>query len=154
MQFWKLSPEVPAELGDHTALDSTVHPPAVRTLHLMFVGWPESQLISCFPCFAVTKALAEILVRAECSGFELAQLKVTLDEQLEERHANRRLPPFVWPRVVGTALRDDFGVGDDHGLVVSARALAILRPHLVGCEHRRAGSTPDPFRRRQPCEPA
>jgi hypothetical protein len=36
------------------------------------------------------------------------------------------LPPFVWARIVGTPLVDDFGIGADRRLVVSERALAVV----------------------------
>jgi hypothetical protein len=135
MPFWKLTPEVPAELGDNTVMDTTVHPPVVSSLHLMFVGWLGSEFIECFPVYAATVGLTSDLEHAGLSGFLVADLELTLDEQLHDMYPDRQIPPFVWLKVVGEARVDDFGMDTDHKLVVSDKALAVLRSRkLVDCD--------------------
>ena len=127
MRFWKLTPEVPAELGDNTTMDTTVHPPVVSSLHLMFVGWLGSEFIECFPIYAATRELAGDLEKAGLTGFQVADLEMTLDEQFQEMYPDRQLPAFVWLKIGGGARSDDFGMDTDHKVVVSDKALAVLR---------------------------
>ena len=135
MPFWKLTPEVPAELGDNTVMDTTVHPPVVSSLHLMFVGWLGSEFIECFPVYAATLGLRGDLEHAGLTGFQVAELELTLDEQFHDMYPDRQIPPFVWLKVVGEARSDDFGMDTDHKIVVSDRALAVLRSRkLVECD--------------------
>lgn len=44
-----------------------------------------------------------------------------------------KLPPFVWLKVDGKAGHDDFGLAEDHRLVVSESVLDALRP--LGISH-------------------
>ena len=135
MRFWKLTPEDPAELGDDTTMDTTVHPPVVNSLHLMFVGWLGSEFIECFPIYAATRGLADDLERAGLTGFQVADLQMTLDEQFQEMYPDRQLPGFVWLKIVGSARSDDFGMDADHKVVVSDRALAVLKSRkMVDCD--------------------
>ena len=139
MQFWKLTQEVPAEIGDNSVMDTTVHPPLVTRLHLSFVGWLGSELIECFPVYATTRALSEDLKRNHLTGFGTADLEVTVDDQFHELYPGRTLPEFVWLKISGTAGKDDFGMDGDLKLVVSERALVVVRSRtLAGCVVERA----------------
>jgi hypothetical protein len=40
----------------------------------------------------------------------------------------QKLPSLVWLKVDGKAGHDDFGIAEDHWLVVSERVLDVLRP--------------------------
>jgi hypothetical protein len=135
VRYWKVTPEVPAELGEETKLDTTVHPPVVNALHLRFVGWSGSEFIECFPVYAATRGLAHDLAGAGLTGFQVVDLKLTRDEQFHDLYPCRELPDFVWLKIGGGARFDDFGMDADHKVVVSDRALAILKSRsLVNCE--------------------
>ena len=43
--FFILAPEVAAQMGERTDLDTTVHPAMVRRLHLQFNGWLGDDLL-------------------------------------------------------------------------------------------------------------
>jgi hypothetical protein len=121
-----LEPEVAGGWGANTVADVSVHPPAVTRLHYEFQGWLGDDLLESFPCFIVSERLAAELLRSELTGFTLDALKVSTSAEFEELHPGRRLPEFRWLRVAGRAGQDDFGIGPDYRLVVSAAALAVL----------------------------
>ena len=135
MRYWIITPEVPAELGSNTVMDASVHPPIVERLHLEFVVWPESDLVECFPCYAVSVRLAAEIQRSALTGFQVDDLEITADEQLRDVAPERLVPDFRWLRVAGRAQVDDFGINDGNKLVVSDAALAFLTTmRLESCE--------------------
>lgn len=122
-------------MGGRSVCDRSVHPPRVHKLHLHFVGWRGSDLVECFPAFAVTQQLADALLFSTCTGFVLREVELTVDEQLTELYPDLPIPGFLWLQVVGVAGADDFGLDDSHSLIVSGRALEVLqRKRLVDCE--------------------
>lgn len=127
-----LEPEVAGQLGPRTELDRRTHPPAVSRLHYVFDGWLGDELLETFPCFIVTERLAVKLCSVGLTGFELRELEVSTSEQFAELHPDVDLPGFQWLVVRGQLGRDDFAIAHDHRLVVSDRALAIVRP---ACPH-------------------
>ncbi len=54
-------------------------------------------------------------------------MEVTASEQFEELYPARQLPKFAWLRVEGKPGQEDFGIAPDARLVVSQRALDVLR---------------------------
>lgn len=138
MQFWKLEPEVAAELGDRTDLDTSTHPPKVAHLHLRFAGWLGDDLIECFPCFAVTDRLAQAISAAHLTGCRAATLEMSIADELTERQPEAVLPVFRWliiEQSSSSSTQADFSTDSGHNLVVSERALQVLRAfHLDHCE--------------------
>lgn len=123
--YYVLEPEVPGGLGSRTQMDRSLHPPIVARLHLVFDGWSGDQMVECFPCFLVTKALAESLLKEGISGFELAHAEVETSDQFHELYGDRQLPEFTWLRIVG-AEGDDFFLTSDHMLASSERAAGVI----------------------------
>ncbi len=135
MTFWTLDPEVPGQLAPGTVLDRGSHPPLLAEFHLVVAGWLGSDLVACFPAFAVTTRLADALREGRFSGYELAEMQVSLDEQYADLHPEARPPDLIWLKVTGTAFEDDFGLDSSLDLVVSDRVVALLRTmRLVECE--------------------
>ncbi len=133
--FYVLEPEVPAGWGPETIADSSVDPPIVEQLHLEFSGWLGDDLIESFPCFAVSRHLADSLVSQGLSGFALADCHVSKSVEFEELYPGRDLPDFMRLCVSGRAGAADFGLSADHRLVVSSRAKAVLeRYQLQHCD--------------------
>lgn len=132
MPFY-VEPEVAGGLGERTVLDTAVHPPRVERLQYEFAGWLGDPLLESFPCFIATEPLAAALDAAHASGVRWAPVEVSLSEEFREQYPGREVPPFRWLRVTGAAGVDDFGLAPDHRLVVSDRALAVLRD--AGMQH-------------------
>ncbi len=135
MSFFVLEPEIAGGWGDRTVADTSVFPPAVSSLHYRFDGWLGDELLETFPCFIVTERLATRLRRSGFTGFRLQAVEVTTSEEFDALYPDRALPLFKWLRPVGKAGVDDFGLSATHRLIVSGRALALLRKfRLHNCE--------------------
>ncbi|MFF1482859.1 hypothetical protein ACFVYD_35855 [Streptomyces sp. NPDC058301] len=126
--YYRLNPEVAGGFGDRAELDSTVHPPVVRRLHYEVADWLGDCLVQTFPCFLVLRAVGAALEKAGLGGFALAEAEVTEADIFQDLNPGGALPDLVWLKVSGTAGSEDFGVSSDNRLVVSERALAMLRP--------------------------
>ncbi len=125
--YFFIEPEVSGGFGDNSVMDTTVHPPKVYKLHYQLDGWLGDELLESFPCFIVSESLAQELEREHLSGFTLEDVEVTKSEQFEELYPGKALPKFFWLQVTGSAAQDDFGIAEDHRLVVSEGALNTLR---------------------------
>jgi hypothetical protein len=131
MPYYALEPEVAGHLGDHAIVDRSVHPPLVKRVHYEFDGWLGDDLLEAFPCFIVTRALGQRLAAAGLTGFTLDDAEVSMSDLFEEVHPDRELPGFAWLKVLGRPGTDDLGLSLDHRLVLSQRALDVLKPFKV-----------------------
>ena len=134
---YRLAPEVAGGWGAETVADTTRHPPVVTKLHYEFGGWLGDDLVESFPVFIVSDRLAQAIQHEALSGVELDTVKVTKDPQFDHffPEAARSLPDWKWLRPNGHPHVTDFWQQDDGALVVSERALSVLRRFNVGhCE--------------------
>jgi len=128
---YSLEPEVAGELGEHTVLDTSVHPPLVSNLHYQLSDWLGDDILESFPCYIATKSLKVLLEQLGGSGCEFGDVEVTTSEEFEELHAQLIIPDFYWLKVTGAAGIDDFGISKDFQLVVSDQVLSLLKAHAV-----------------------
>ncbi|MBQ0926659.1 hypothetical protein [Saccharopolyspora endophytica] len=138
MTHHKLTPDVPGEIGDDTELDRSVHPP--RVLHLAYVidNWLGDDLLEAYPAFMVTDHLRGLLEGSGLSGYEIRQADVTIEEEARDTLpmiGRTEFPEFLWLHVTGKPGHDDFGLTAKGDLVVSDRALEVLRQgHIDRCD--------------------
>lgn len=125
-----LEPEVAGGWGGETIADTSVHPPIVHQLEYLFDGWLGDELLESFPCFVVTKRLAQLIAEAHLTGYHLAELKVGKSQAFLDVHSQVQLPEFVWLQVLGTK-EDDFSLDREYRLVVSSHALEVLKQGLL-----------------------
>lgn len=122
-------------LGEHTVMDRETVPPRVSKLHYVFEGWLGDDLLETYPCFTMTKLMAERLTQLDATGFTVREVEVSTSGAFEDYFLNQELPEFLWLDVTGTPAQDDLGLESDARLVVSARVLGVLRSgHLEHCE--------------------
>ncbi len=134
MNFYYVEPEVAGGWGKNTVFDRTPkRPTVVHKLHYEFQGWLGDELLESTPCFIVSERMAEAIEEARLSGAMFDQVEVTTSERFRELYPNRQLPKFVWLKVEGTAGNEDLGTAPDARLVVSYRALMLLRE--LGISH-------------------
>ncbi|HEX8434380.1 hypothetical protein [Archangium sp.] len=124
---WVLEPEVAGELGDNTVLNTSVHPPVVSHFHHRFEGWLGDGLLTVFPCFLVSSALAKALEEARLVGFSLDEVEVSTSLEFQELYPGRTLPEFRWLKITGKNREADFRLTQDFRLEVSSRALEVLK---------------------------
>lgn len=130
MAHHKLTPDVAGELGDETELDRSVHPPRVQRFAYVIDNWLGDDLLEAYPTFMVTENLVGPLDGSELNGYEIRQAEVTIEEEARETLSmigRTEFPDFRWLHVIGKAGRDDLGVTATGDLVVSERALNVLR---------------------------
>lgn len=125
--FYYIEPEVSGGLGEKTVIDTTVHPPSVSKLHYQFDGWLGDHLLETFPCYIISDRMVSNIASAGLSGYQIDSVEVTKSDQFNDLYPGKQLPPFFWLKINGKAGNDDFGIADDHRLVVSEKALSVLR---------------------------
>jgi hypothetical protein len=108
-------------------MNRSVHPPIVSRLHYEIAGWDGDVLLTSFPCFIVTEDAMKKLMEIGATGASFADVEVTTTYPFREFHPDTQLPKFVWLQVTGRAGRDDFGLAADHRMVISERALDVLK---------------------------
>jgi len=126
MKYLYIQPEVAGGLGENTVMDRSVHPPIVTRLHYKFDGWLGDVLLRSFPCLIVTKGAKERLQSAGLTGIAFDKVEVTTSELFQEIYLDRKLPEFVWLKIVGKPGQNDFGFVGNARLVISERALKAL----------------------------
>jgi len=130
-RFFVLKPDVAGGWGNRTEADTSQHPPLVQKLHYEFEGWSGDELVTSFPCFLVSDGLGKSIQNEKLGGFSLAAAEVTASPEFREISPNKELPLFWWLKIDGVAGQDDFGISENHRLVVSERALQILQKHNI-----------------------
>jgi hypothetical protein len=127
MTYFSVDPEVPGGLDSGTILDRSVHPPIVTRLHCYFDGWLGDDLLTSFPIYIVTESLGDKLLEADLTGFSIGDVEISRSELFDQMQPDTELPSFVWLQIDGKAGRDDFGLATGYDLIVSQRALDILK---------------------------
>ena len=133
MSYYYIEPEVAGGHGDKSVLDTRPHPPIVYRLEYTFAGWMGDALLETFPCYICTDAVANAIIRHHFTGTEIADVEITFSPEYFGRYDKDTFPHFHWLKIVGAAGADDFGIGSDLRLVVSEKALSVLRS--LGIEH-------------------
>ena len=133
--FYKLEPEVAGGWGKDTIVDSSTTPRTIRELHYEFDGWLGDDIVESTPAFIVTAGLGKSIDESGLSGATLGPVKITVSSQFLELPPGRTLPDFKWLRLSGDPGVDDMALSPDLFLVVSDRALRILKSHNLNfCE--------------------
>ncbi|WP_256573945.1 MULTISPECIES: hypothetical protein [unclassified Pseudomonas] len=125
--YYYIEPEVAGGLGDGTVLDGSAYPPVVHFLEYEFDDWLGDQLLESFPCFIVTEVVASTIKEAGLSGCSFSPVDIKKSETFEELSPDVVLPVFVWLKVSGVAGVSDFGLAQDHRLVISEEANRLLK---------------------------
>lgn len=128
-QFYLIVPEVAGGIGKHTVFDSDVEPREVVALHYEFQGWDGDHLVHSVTKFIVTTELAARIENAQLVGYVLASVRISrqVGSGLYADREKRGFPDWQWLRIIGQPFRDDFGNHDRVHLIVSDRALNVLR---------------------------
>lgn len=126
MDYYVVAPEVAGGLGANTVLDRSTHPPLVSRLHYEFDGWLGDELLETFPCFIVSERIRDLILRSGFTGAEFAPVEMSTSSTFGELCPNRVIPAFVWLKLTGAPGIDDFGLSENHRLVVSKRVLLAL----------------------------
>ena len=128
MKYYYLEPEVAGGFGKNTIMDTNVHPPIVSKLNYEFDGWLGDELLEAFPIYIATSHLADLISQKALTGFTIGDVEVSRSGEFQDLYPNRELPNFVWLQIGGQVGKDDFGITEEHKLVVSQTALDLIQP--------------------------
>jgi hypothetical protein len=126
-----IEPEVPGGFGGETELDSTVHPPIVKKLHLEFAGWLGDDIIEVFPCYLVTEALRKKIEFEKLTGVIFEDIIISKSEIFKEIYPDRQLPKFYWAKIEGEFEKDDFFIGNDCRLIISENTYEVFKQFKI-----------------------
>lgn len=84
-----------------------------------------------FPCFLVVRSVANELRGSALSGFRLAEAIVSEASEFQDINPGGVLPDLVWLEIDGTPGLDDFAITEKGQLIVSERALELLRANTL-----------------------
>jgi len=134
MKYFCIDPEVAGGLGGETIIETRKTPPLVTSLHYTFEGWLGDEILQSFPCYIVSRGLANDIEANELSGVLFGDVKVDVSETFKDLYPDRPLPPFVWMKVTGREGADDFFLSSDSRLVVSENAWRLIKPRAHNCK--------------------
>ena len=127
MHYFSIRPEVAGGLGPNTVMDRSAHPPLVSHLNYEFDGWSGDVLLAGFPAFIVTEDAMNKLMESGVTGARFADVEITRSGEFTDFYPGRQLPKFAWLQVTGRVGQDDFGLAGKIRLVISERALDVLK---------------------------
>ncbi|MFG1790411.1 hypothetical protein [Nocardia sp. NPDC049149] len=126
MSFFVVEPEVAGELGPGTEYDRSAQPAVVTKLEYRFSDWLGDAIVESVPCFIATEDLARAISESSLTGVSFADVTVTISPEAEMLMTDE-LPKWRWMQFSGSPYESDFGLSGDLSLIVSERALAVLR---------------------------
>ena len=127
MKYYDLEPEVPGQWGKKMVFDRNGPDRKIVKLHIEFDGWLGDDLLTSHPCFFATPRLAEEIKLNKLTGVTPSHMETSRSITFETIYPGRQLPEFVWLKIAGKPGVDDFGLAGNGKLIVSAKALAVLR---------------------------
>ena len=96
-------------------------------LYYEFMGWLGDDLLETTPCFIVTLALKESLVRLNGTGYSFDEVTVLKSNSSREKQSKVGSSRICLAKITGEAGRDDAGLDTKRRLVVSDEFLNVLR---------------------------
>lgn len=138
MKYYLLNPEVAGELGENSEIiyengkiKEVVH------LEYNFIGWLGDELLSTHPCHIVTKKLQNDIVKSGLTGVKFKEMEVSFSEEFYDICEYADIPEFIQMVCNVTYednvddLREDFYCNKYRELIVSERALEVLKIHNI-----------------------
>ena len=129
--YFLLRPSVYGQMGIKTEWDRTVSPPQVSSLHFVLDCDPLDDLHKSSPCFLVSRTLAERIAKDGFTGATIEGVLAEYDKQYLEREPDAVKPDLRLLRPTGKAGSADFGLNEERQLVVSERAMSLLKQFRI-----------------------
>lgn len=128
MKYFNFEAEVAGGFGPRSVTQETPGKLIVHRLHYVFEGWSGDEIVESTPCYVVTEELASRIMACGLTGISFGEVEVEASGVFKELHPGRSLPTFVWMKVFGAKMKDDFFFAGYGRLVVSERAMEVIRP--------------------------
>jgi hypothetical protein len=153
MKLYELEPEVAGGFGENTVysnlneVEQKRGRSTITHLNYEFSGWLGDELLETTPCFIVTMSLANDIEKSDLKGYKFEDVEISTNDEFKELYPMITLPEFKRIIPQGTVVvnsevfhnwsGDDFCISNNFILIVSERALNILKKHkLVYCDVR------------------
>lgn len=131
MSFYRIKPEVAGELGPNTTYLSTF-PTVVGEMEYLFDRWPADEFVRAHPGFAVSARVRALIEKAGLTGVRFSECKQGKTDYFD---GNQTIPKFFRLEPLGTAHHDDFGLNEQHHLIISEKANRVFNDcGLEQCE--------------------
>lgn len=126
---YTLRAEVAGGIGPQSVIDSSANPPVVSRLQYDFVSWLGDDIVATFPCSIVTEPLAQAIVDEGLTGAQFDEVTITKNPHFERFFPDTAalLPAWKWLRPTGQPHESDFWQDEQGILIVSERALRLMR---------------------------
>ncbi len=126
-KYFIIEPEVAGTLGKHTKREASVHPPVINKLHYIIENWLGDDIIAAFPVMLITEKLKKLIEDANLTGYEISDCELSISDNYLELKGNSEIPIFYWFKITSSFFETDFLLNQYHHLVVSEKALNILK---------------------------
>ncbi|MCX7113289.1 MAG: hypothetical protein NTX45_24890 [Proteobacteria bacterium] len=157
MKLYELEPEVAGGFGENTVFSNLNEVEQKRGrstithLNYEFSGWLGDELLETTPCFIVTMSLANDIEKSDLKGYKFEDVEISTNDEFKELYPMITLPEFKRIIPKGTVAvnsevfhnwsGDDFCISNNFILIVSERALNILKKHKLNyCDVRELNS--------------
>ena len=133
MNYFRLKPERPSNIWQYSTVDDRGE---IQKMVFAYDFWSNEPIFRDIRYFFVRRSVATALQEAGLTGFQCVEVPTIKSKQYDSSdHRDRDPEPVGWLQVTGRMAMDDFGLQGKAKLVVSERALGVLRNHgLVRCE--------------------
>lgn len=131
--FFYVEPEVAGGIGPNSELHRENDKLVVTRLNYEFDGWLGDAVLESTPCFIATDRARQMIEKATLSGVSFGDVEITRSDMFVDLYGEKEMPQFHWMLIDGQPETDDFGMANDLRLVVSGRALDILK--RAGIDH-------------------
>lgn len=130
MKYFLLKPDVPGYLVNPKG--TLANYSNISSVHYVLECFPTDDIFKCRRIYIVKEDLAYALARSEMTGFELKSCVVSKGDQFEiSSPGYKELPELLWLYIDGVAGSDDFGISDNLKLIISERALELLKGFVI-----------------------
>lgn len=125
--FFYIEPEVAGGIGPKSETHRENGKLVVTRLNYEFSGWLGDAVLESTPCFVATDEARQMIENAALSGVAFGDVEVTRSGIFNDLYGDKHLPWFHQMIVDGKPCADDFGLAADLRLIVSDRALDVLK---------------------------
>lgn len=125
--YYFIDAPIYGSLGPDTAMDTSHLPPVLKRLHYLLDSQPECDLFKGPRCYLVSRRLGEALKASKLSGYQLGDASIAASKAMLQLHPRAKVESALWLRVTGKPQADDFSLDEFFRLVVSEKALKLLR---------------------------
>lgn len=139
MKYYMIKPEVAGELGDNSKIIYEAgRIKEVTFLEFVFCDWLGDEILTARPCYMITKNLMDDFVTNGIRGVKYEDVQISFSEDFLEMYEDTsempafvRLVPLNKVECFGEDMEDDIYADKCNRLIVSEKALEILKRHKI-----------------------